>query len=404
MLLRTWRAISLCLLIVWAAAPGCAENDARLGDDLTADAGSVPNNFTPPPGEDAGPGPGAVPLACIGTTCPAPFATCHAEEGPTYKCGVDLSRDPDNCGACGNKCLVYDPIALSSRCVDGTCELECLNAPGSFTDYRNCNGTVDDGCESDVYTDRKNCGACGNVCPVGSSCIDGHCGCAAPLIECPGPDGPECVNPNADDGNCGGCGNACAPPTTGACKTMPSRSYYGCAGGTCGHLKCGGYASDCNGDMSALGCASDGCEVEDVRFDRDNCGGCGIKCSAKEECLDEGYGYECAVPCARFGKSACPDGTCVDLLSDVYNCGGCNNACPAAGPNQVRSCTKGLCAYECAPGFADCNGSGADGCEVNVRTHAGNCGACGNTCDIAAGQPCVEGKCLMTECDAGVTK
>jgi hypothetical protein len=70
----------------------------------------------------------------------------------------------------------------------------------------------------------------------------------------------------------------------------------------------------------------------------------------------------------------------------------------------VRSCNKGICAYECATGFADCNGSSADGCETNLRTHAGNCGACGNACDVAAGQPCVEGKCLMTDCDAGVTK
>jgi hypothetical protein len=403
-MLPKWRAIVVCLLLVWTVASGCAQNEARLGDVVGPDSGSGPSSFTPEPGSDAAVDAPIKSLMCIGTSCPAPFATCFAEEGPTHKCGIDLSRDPDNCGACGNKCLVYDPIALSSRCVDGACELECLNKSGALTDFRNCNLTVDDGCESDVTSDAKNCGLCGNACAAGSSCIKGRCGCPSGLIECPGPDGvPRCTNPKSDDANCGGCGNECAPPAE-MCSPMPNRAYYGCGGGTCGQLKCGGYSSDCNGDMAALACNSDGCEVEDVRTDKNNCGGCGIKCTGAQECIDEGNGYECAVPCARFGKTACPDGRCVDLLSDVYSCGGCNNACPNAGPHQVRSCNKGLCAYECAPGFADCNGSAADGCEVNLQTHAGNCGACGASCDVAAGQPCVGGKCLMTDCDAGVTK
>lgn len=409
MLLRKWRAISASLLVTWTMASGCAQTEARLGDE-PPEAGPPSTGFTPPPGTpgaDAGPDATEIKaLMCIGTVCPAPFATCAAESGPTYKCGTDLSHDPNNCGSCGNKCITYDPIALSSRCVDGACELECLNKPGAVTQWRNCNGAVDDGCEVDVYADAKNCGACGNACAAGSSCFKGKCGCPSGQIECPGPNGPECVNPKVDDGNCGGCGVVC-DFQGGACSPLPKHAYYGCAAGTCGHLKCGTYTADCNNDLSNTTCkTSDGCEVEDLTTDKNNCGGCGIKCLGAEECVNEGNGFECAVPCARFGKSKCPNAnpTCTDLLTDVFNCGGCNNACPNAGPNQVRSCNKGICAYACATGFADCNGNSADGCETNLLTHAGNCGSCGNACDAAAGQPCVEGKCLMTECDAGVTK
>lgn len=406
MLLRKWRALPICLFVAVPATVavwGCAQTDARLGDE-SPDAAPSSSTFTPPPTTDAGTdAPQAQLLSCIGTECPAPFATCSADQGPTFKCGTDLSRDPKNCGACGNECLVYAPLSISSRCVDGACELECLNKPGALTAYRNCNGAVDDGCEVDVNSDAKNCGGCGHACAAGSSCIKGKCGCSAPLIECPTPEGQRCVNPNTDDGNCGGCGNECQPPAT-ACSPMPPNAYHGCKGGTCGHVKCGGYSADCNNDLGTAKCSSDGCEVEDVRLDKNNCGGCGVKCAPGQECVDEGNGFECAVPCARFGKTLCPSGQCTDLLSDVFSCGGCSNACPAAGPNQVRSCNKGLCDYECAPGFADCNGNSADGCETNLRTHAGNCGACGNRCDVGAGQPCVEGKCLMTACDAGPAK
>ena len=184
MLLRKWRALSLGLALIaattlGAVGAGCAQTDVRLGDE-TPDAAPTSSTFTPPPGSDAS-GEADAPivkvLMCIGTECPAPYATCNPENGPTFKCGVDLAHDPDNYGACGNKCLVYDPLALSSRCVEGKCELECLNKPGAKTLYKNCNGSVDDGCEVDVSSDAKNCGACGITCDVGAGqpCVEGKC-------------------------------------------------------------------------------------------------------------------------------------------------------------------------------------------------------------------------------------
>ncbi len=406
-LARMLRVLSGPILIVWAASWGCAQENVRLGDEA-GDAGSV-RAFTPGAGDDASAesaGDAAQPstaLMCVGTECPAGFATCPTSE-IGYKCGVDLSRDPDNCGACGNKCLDYKTLFMTSRCVAGKCELECnndVNFPG-LIDMRNCNGAIDDGCETNVMSDVQNCGVCGKSCGAGQPCIKGKCGCPPGRIACPGPQGSiVCTDPSSDDFNCGGCGISCTKDPDDACSPLPPNTRYGCGGGKCGQLKCGGRSADCNHDLATLGCSSDGCEVGDIEKDRNNCGGCGIACAPQEECIDEGNGYQCAVPCAQFGKSKCPQG-CFDLLNDPNNCGGCGDRCPNAGPNEVRSCNQGLCAVECRVGFADCNGDPSDGCEVNLKNHPGNCGACGRSCDVAAGQPCIDGRCLVTECDGGV--
>src|SRR6185436_18834254 len=41
--------------------------------------------------------------------------------------------------------------------------------------FRDCDGNAGNGCEIDVNSDKSNCGAYGNVCPMGQSCIAGVC-------------------------------------------------------------------------------------------------------------------------------------------------------------------------------------------------------------------------------------
>ena len=383
------------LAIGTTLAAACADAEHDLGVVGPVEGG--PRVFV---GEDGSAADAAGPAIayCIGTECPPPWATCVSPSGPSYKCGTDLDRDPSNCGACGTVCPPFYALNMTSRCVSGACELECVNQT-SDTQWHDCNSLVDDGCETDVFADANSCGSCGNACPTGQPCIKGVCGCPGGTTFCAG----SCVDLKTSDANCGGCGVVCDAP--GACADPPPNSYFGCFGGTCGKLKCAGLAADCDNDVGLRGCASDGCEVPDVVHDAKNCGGCGITCNASkgEVCLDEGAGPECAVPCARFGQSKCGDG-CADFLTNVNNCGSCGNVCPTAGDNEERTCAKGLCAFACADGFADCNGDRSDGCETDLRSNPASCGACGATCDLGAGQPCVEGKCLLTPCNPEQTK
>lgn len=68
---------------------------------------------------------------------------------------------------------------------------------------------------------------------------------------------------------------------------------------------------------------------------------------------------------------------CVDLQSDPNNCGMCGVGCVA--PNAIMACEAGACALdECEPGWSDCDGSLANGCEAEVSCSQGS--SCETTC------------------------
>ncbi|MBK6534072.1 MAG: hypothetical protein IPF99_32225 [Deltaproteobacteria bacterium] len=74
--------------------------------------------------------------------------------------------------------------------------------------------------------------------------------------------------------------------------------------------------------------------------------------------------------------------------------------CPAVA-NGVSRCGAGACTTACNPGFADCDGNAANGCETSTLTSEAACGRCGNVCPSAGGSAaCVAGSCTLT-CSAG---
>src|SRR5690606_1023843 len=98
-------------------------------------------------------------------------------------------------------------------------------------------------------------------------------------------------------------------------------------------------------------------------------------------------------------------GACVDTDVHPDHCGACGEACPTE-PGATGICVDGACVLACAAGTADCNadlGAGGDGCETPIDTDADNCGVCGRSCTAPnATTGCAGGACILVSCEAGL--
>jgi len=173
--------------------------------------------------------------------CP-PGQVC-SNAGGSYLC-ADLNTDPNNCGAVGNACNTGE------SCVAGTCG---CGASGACAAGQGCCA----GACVDVTSDASNCGACGTVCGAEApNCNGGSCGCGT---------GGACALPVAGVFGMGGspgescCGGSCVPNTDSSCLCAP------CTGGdTCqiggDLLGMGGAVEVCCGDSTVafLGCGGGG--------------------------------------------------------------------------------------------------------------------------------------------------
>ncbi len=300
-------------------------------------------------------------------TCDTGYANCDGSAANGCEARLD---DVMSCGTCGTVCRGATNAA--PVCSRGVCGLTCSAGFGD------CDGDTSNGCEASTLSNVSNCGACGAACVAGPNasvaCVGGRCrtACNAGFADCDGNPGNGCeVNILTSTASCGACGMACP---SGPASTAT------CTGGVCG-LRCATGFADCDGNPV------NGCEADLTTAL--TCGACSNRCTSSTPiCVSSASGAACGTGCAT-GQARCGS-SCVDTQTAVDNCGTCGNAC-ASGANATRACTSGTCSLVCATGFANCDGSAANGCETSTQTDGNNCGRCGNVCGVLT---CSAGACV----------
>jgi hypothetical protein len=296
---------------------------------------------------------------------------------------VDLRTDRDHCGSCSNSCAGDGTVAFPDDdlcfCHNGgcACRYKCSQFSQSGASWVSCGTDCDSPGQcriwrcTDLESDVKSCGTCGNACDIGYSCCAGKC-CAPGGSCCP----TGCQMLSSDVNNCGTCGNQCSFENgtgmclEGVCKLTSCDSGYTNCNGRCVNLMtdpnnctaCGKTCMKgqiCNG---ACNCPDElmSCNgvCVDIGSDSKNCGKCSLDCGA---------GKCCAGLCCPAGKQCC-GGACVDINSDQLNCGTCNHKCDASCSGVHAGCANGVC----APSVAMVKCFGVDGstrCIANSHSY-----------------------------------
>jgi hypothetical protein len=298
-------------------------------------------------------------------------ACCHGTCVDPQTFQTDLA----NCGTCGHAC------SPGQTCVAGVCQ----NPPPT------CIDGIKNGTETDVDCGGS-CQPCANGkhCAVNGDCQSGFCtGGMCVADPCQGvhcDDGNTCTNDICQNGNCthppraagspcetgvcNGAGTCVSCLSSGDCPPLPG-AIGTCQAGQCDYICAAGFDS-CDGNMN------NGCETN-TGADVSNCGTCGHHCTNNNGTATC-QGGQCGIQCnAGFGNcdGDVSNGCETNLLSDVNSCGGCGLICSTA--HGTGACVNGVCQVQtCAPGFHDCNGIAADGCEC-----LGTSCCAGGTCQTA---------------------
>ena len=347
---------------------------------------------------------------CVILGCFGNYADCDLD--PFTGCEADTFTSLDHCGGCGLACAAENGATVCDR---GACVID-----GCDEDFADCDGELDNGCETFLLGNIAACGACDNPClPVPNAevdCASTTCtitACDAGFADCNGDyaDGCEadltstatclsCDNTCAFANGVAGCGasgcflEACAPGFFNADGDATNGCEYACEISNGGVELCDDLDNDCDGSID-----------EDFAFatDESNCGSCGNACEASEAagtCVEGSCAFVCNAGWGNCDDDFETNGCEANLQVDPSNCNTCGNACDLPGGTNV--CVEGACAVsECTEPFADC--TAAPGCETDTRTDATHCGECGNACstnNVASGG-CEDGGCVITACVAG---
>lgn len=366
-------------------------------------------------------------------------------EGLT-RCGeecVDLSQDPDHCGACGSDCSNYDDNSLA-ECREATCERTCADGHrdenGDWVDQEDVDDT--DGCEVECeyntfYEDRDEDGygvsqttreACTDTPPDGWADQDGDCDDEAPNVN-PGAD--EICTSDTDEDCDGDVG--CADEDCGTCNGDGCDSHDQCVSGfcapdgTCGPdhcdngehdeddetgTDCGGDCPACNGESCSedVDCYNEVCEdgtcypkhcgdgntngdagETDEDCGGDNCPACenGNNCDVDDDCSSD-YCHE---------QDTCYPSHCADNQENEdetgLDCGGSCPTCNEEACTDHTDCASGFCDPEfdtCYPAHCDDETPNEDETDEDC---GGSCHGCADGEECEDDDDCTSGSCTQ---------
>lgn len=218
---------------------------------------------------------------------------------------------------------------------------------------------------------------------------------------------------DADAGSSAGAGNGGNAGNAGAA----SGGAAGAAGSTGpgGNAGAGGSVGAAGGAAGAAGSAgAGGCDAGFKQCD----GACVATSDPAYGCTESGCdpcmvsnatatcdGNSCAIASCDSGFADCngetPDGCEIDLRSDATNCGACDRGCSL--PHASALCQNSVCVIDtCDAGYTSCDNDDASGCDTNTNADPRACGTCLNDCFDATGNwTCNTGKCELSSCPTG---
>jgi hypothetical protein len=330
---------------------------------------------------------------------------CLSKPGNGGKCDAD--GNGCTADACiEGKCVVGGPVPCPpplNPCKDAVCAStgpdahDCVDVPSAL-------GTP---CEDGLFCTKESSCDGGGGCVGGKTvdcsqlsggCIGGMCNEA--LDKCEGQpvlDGTPCEDDQLvctkDACTAGMCGHAMTAGTClieGSCRADGEKP----AGNPC--KVCSSKDSPFAWWSVAQGtaCADNlACTSETVCQANGVCGG--GKQVSPQQCAD-----------LLGNKNPCLVGACVEPQGCMLKPGQDGAACSAANA-LVAVCVGGDCKVsECKPGYGNCDGSSANGCEADVAGSVANCGGCGKACQAGgkyahAAVACVASKCVFQGCLEG---
>lgn len=119
------------------------------------------------------------------TRCSRRFRHCSTDLGTD--CETDIENDVANCGVCGFDCRGLPNITPGlAQCVNGRCNL----ASACAAPFADCEFGGLDGCEANLQTSARHCGACNHACAAAANatgaCAAGRCtlSCVSGFFDC----------------------------------------------------------------------------------------------------------------------------------------------------------------------------------------------------------------------------